>query len=161
MRKAFEKQIKTIEDQGEKQIKAIQNQGQVKTIKKYDYDDEDSPLISKQKEIFNELADERLKEITELDEKVNRNDLVYRYKGKSSDKKFDEYNNALDLINKIKNNEIKLSDVKNDQINLKSYLGKIRKGSKKIKEKKTPQYSISKWFTKQGKRLLICLMIML
>ena len=46
--KAFEKQIKTIEDQGEKQIKAIQNQGQVKTIKKYTYDDEDSPLISKQ-----------------------------------------------------------------------------------------------------------------
>ena len=28
----FEKQIKTIEDQGEKQIKAIQNQEQVKTI---------------------------------------------------------------------------------------------------------------------------------
>ena len=47
--KAFEKQIKTIEDQGEKQIKAIQNQGQVKTIKIYDYDDEDSPLISKVK----------------------------------------------------------------------------------------------------------------
>ena len=33
--KAFEKQIKTIGDQGEKQIKAIQDQGQVKTIKKY------------------------------------------------------------------------------------------------------------------------------
>ena len=40
--KAFEKQLKTIEDQGGKQIKAIQNQGQVKTIKKCDYDDEDS-----------------------------------------------------------------------------------------------------------------------
>ena len=52
---------KTIEDQGKKQIKAIQGQGQVKTIKKYTYDDEDTPLISKQKEIFNELADERLK----------------------------------------------------------------------------------------------------
>ena len=50
MGKAFEKQIKTIEDQGEKQIKAIQDQGRVKTIKKYDYDDEDSSLISKQKE---------------------------------------------------------------------------------------------------------------
>ena len=59
--KAFEKQIKTIEDQGKKQIKAIQDQGQVKTIKKYTYDDEDTSLISKQKEIFNELADERLK----------------------------------------------------------------------------------------------------
>ena len=32
--KAFEKQIKTVEDQGEKQIKAIQNQGQVKTNQK-------------------------------------------------------------------------------------------------------------------------------
>ena len=60
--KAFEKQIKTIEDQGEKQIKAIQDQdqGQVKTMKKYDYDDEHTPVISKQKEIFNGLADERL-----------------------------------------------------------------------------------------------------
>ena len=30
--KAFEKRIKTIENQGEKQIKATQNKGQVKTI---------------------------------------------------------------------------------------------------------------------------------
>ena len=40
--KAFEKQIKTNEDQGEKQIKAIQNQGQIKAIKKYAYSNEDS-----------------------------------------------------------------------------------------------------------------------
>ena len=33
----------------EKQIKTIQDQGQVKTIKKYDYDAEDNPFISKQK----------------------------------------------------------------------------------------------------------------
>ena len=58
--KAFEKQIKTIEDQKQKHIKVIQAQGQVKTIKKYTYDDEDTSLISKQKEIFNELVDERL-----------------------------------------------------------------------------------------------------
>ena len=31
--KAFEKQTKTIERQGEKQIKAIQNQGQVRKLK--------------------------------------------------------------------------------------------------------------------------------
>ena len=31
--KTFEKQIKTIEDQGEKQIKAIQNQGSIKKLK--------------------------------------------------------------------------------------------------------------------------------
>ena len=51
MGKAFEKQTKTIEDQGEKEIKAIQNQGGIKTIKKYTYDNEDTPLISKQKNI--------------------------------------------------------------------------------------------------------------
>ena len=33
--KAFGKQTKTIEDQGEQQIKAIQDQGQVKNVKKY------------------------------------------------------------------------------------------------------------------------------
>ena len=75
LRKAFEKQIKIIEDQGERQMKAIQNQGQVKTIQKYAYDDEDSSLISKQKEIFNKLADKRLDDIAKLDEQVDRDDL--------------------------------------------------------------------------------------
>ena len=58
--KAFEKQINTIENQGEKQIKAILDQGQVKTIKKYASDAEETPFILKQKEIFNELVDEKL-----------------------------------------------------------------------------------------------------
>ena len=65
----MKKKIKTIEDQEEKQIKAIRNQGQVKTIKKYTYGDEDSALIPKQKETFNELADKRLEKMTELDKK--------------------------------------------------------------------------------------------
>ena len=65
-----------MEDQGEKQLKAIQNQVQVKKIKKYTYDDEDSLLISKAKEIFNKLADKRLDEITKLDKKVNPDNLI-------------------------------------------------------------------------------------
>ena len=131
MGKAFEKQIKTIEDQGEKQIKAIQDQGQVKTIKKYDYDAEDTPFISKQKEIFNELVDERLEKITDLDKKVNSDDLIYRYKGNTADVKFDEFDNALNIINKIQNGEISLADVKNNQEKRKTYLGEIKKGNKK------------------------------
>ena len=67
--KAIEKQVKTIENPGEKQIKAIQNQREIKTIKTYAYNDKDSPLISKQKEIFNNLADESLEEITKLGKK--------------------------------------------------------------------------------------------
>ena len=80
MGKAFEKQIKTIEDQGGKQIKAIQGKGQVKTIKKYANDAEDTPSISKQKKIFNELVDERLEEITNLDKKVSSDNLNTRVK---------------------------------------------------------------------------------
>ena len=67
--KAIEKQVKTIEKPGEKQKKAIQNQREIKTIKTYTYNDKDSPLISKQKEIFKNLADERLEEITKLGKK--------------------------------------------------------------------------------------------
>ena len=74
--KAFEKQIKTIEDQGQKQIKAIQDQGQVKTIKIYIYDNKDIPSISRQKEIFNKLVDERLEKIIDLDENVNSDNLI-------------------------------------------------------------------------------------
>ena len=130
--------------EGEKQKKAIQDQGHVKTIKKYDYNDEDSPLISKQKEIFNELADKRLNEITELDKKVNLDDLVYRYKGKSPDEKFDKYDNALGLINKIQNGEIKLAEAKNNQIIFKSHFGEIKKGNnkKRSKEQKDALYNI-------------------
>ena len=130
--KAFEKQIKTIEDQGEKQIKAIQDQRQVKTIKKYDHDDEDTPFISKQKKIFNELVDERLQKITDLDKKVNSDDLIYRYKGNTADLKFDKFDNALNIINKIQNGEISLADLKNNREKFKSYLGEIKQETKNI-----------------------------
>ena len=85
--KAFEKKIKTIEDHGEKRRKTIQDQGQLKTIKKYDYDAEDTPFISKQKEIFSKLVDERREKITDSVKKVNSDDLIYRYKGNTADVK--------------------------------------------------------------------------
>ena len=100
--KAFEKQLKTIEDQGERQIKAIQNQGEIKTIKKYVYNEKDSPLISKQKEIFNKLADQRLEEINNLDKKMYPVDLIYRYKGFTADAKFNEFDNAFSVLDKIR-----------------------------------------------------------
>ena len=121
----------------EKKIKGIQNQGQFKTIKKYTYDDENSPLISKQKEIFNEFADKRLaEEITKLNKKANTDDLIYRYKSPTADTHFDEFDNALGLINKIREVVTKLADVKNDKIKLKSKLGIKRKQQKKVKRTK-------------------------
>ena len=49
MGKSYQKQIKTIEDQGEKQMEAIQNQGEIKIIIKYAFNRKDIPLVSKQK----------------------------------------------------------------------------------------------------------------
>ena len=70
--KAFDKQIKTIEDQGKKQVDALNTlkSDNKKTIKKYTYDPNDTPFIS------NKVVDERLEKITDLDKKVNRNDLI-------------------------------------------------------------------------------------
>ena len=53
--KAFEKQMKTIEDHGEKHIKAIQGQGQLKTIKKYAYAAEDIHLSQNKKKYLMNL----------------------------------------------------------------------------------------------------------
>ena len=141
--KAFEKQIKTIEDQGEKQIKAIQDKGQVKTIKKYAYDAEDTLFISKQKEIFNELVDERCEKVTDLDKKVNSNDLIYKYKGNTADAKFDEFD-VLNIINKIQNGEINLANVKNNKEKFKSYFGEIKKRNKK-QIKRTKKHLVQHW----------------
>ena len=60
--KAFDKQIKTIEEQGKKQVDALntfKSDNKI-TIEKYKYDPKDTPFISRQKEILNKLIDERL-----------------------------------------------------------------------------------------------------
>ena len=69
--KVFDKQIKTIEDQRKKQVDALntlKSDNKI-TIEKYKYDPKDAPFISKQKEIFNKLVDERLEKINDLDKK--------------------------------------------------------------------------------------------
>ena len=117
----------------------LQDQGQLKTIKKYDNDAEDTPFISKQKKVFNKLVDERHKKMTDLVKKVNSDDLIYKYKGNTADAKFDKFYNALTIINKTQNGETSLADVKNNQEKFKSYLGEIKKKKqqKKIKKAKT------------------------
>ena len=67
--KDLKKQIKAVEDQGQRQIKTIQNQGEINAIKKYSFDNENTPLISEQKELFNELVNKRFEEIANLDKK--------------------------------------------------------------------------------------------
>ena len=145
MGKAFEKQIKTIEHQGESQIKAVQDQGQAKTIRKYAYDGEDTLLISKQKEIFDELADERIKKVTELDKKVNYDDWINKYKENIKDAEFNQFDNAFSLLDKIRDGKISLTDAKNDQEDFGRNLREIEKTNtkkKRSKEQKNTLYNI-------------------
>ena len=132
------------EDQRKKQVdvlNTLKSDNKI-TIKKYIYDPKDTPFISRQREIFNKFIDERLEKITYLDERVTHDDLIYRYKGKVADKKFDEFDNALDIIDKIQEGKKDLADVKNNQQDFKLYLREIKKGAKKSKEQKNTLYNI-------------------
>ena len=79
--------------------------------------------------------------ITDLDKRINSNDLIYRYKGRTGDEKFDEFDNTLDIINNIRDGKTDLADVKNNQQKFNSFLGKIVKGNKS-KEQKNTLYNI-------------------
>ena len=106
--------------------------------------------------------DERLEKITDLDKKVNSDDLIYRYKGNTADLNFDEFDNALALIDKIGDGKINLTDVKNNQEKFKSYLGEMKKGNNKIKPKEQKNVAyILKCFIKQEMKLLSFMMVIL
>ena len=92
---------------------------------------------SKNKYLFNKLADKSFKEINELDKKVNLDDLIDRYK---SYEEFNKYDNALDLIDKIRNGETDL--VKNNQNIFKIRLGEIKKEVKNQKNEKNTIHNI-------------------
>ena len=124
--KVFEKQTKTIEGQGEKQRKAIQDKRPLKSIEKYYYSINDSPLVLKEEEIY-KFTEESFEKINILDKKVDTNKLVFKYKGKTADEDFGNFDNAHDLTDKIRNGENSLNDAKDDQIKLRSELGEIRK----------------------------------
>ena len=63
--------------------------------------------------------------------------MIYRYKGKTADAKFDEFDNAINIASKVQDSKIDLADVKNNQQKFKSYLGEIKKGNKSKVQKNT------------------------
>ena len=74
MRRHLEIKQKTIKDLRNKQVEAIQNQGHAEIYS----NGKDNLLISKQKEICNKLADEKLEEVTVLVENFHLGYFEYR-----------------------------------------------------------------------------------
>ena len=80
--KAFEKQVKTIENQGEKQKKPLEDHGQQlveynELIKKDFNIDRDSMSYVEQKKVFNKVVRERSSEFYNLEKRINCN-LIYK-----------------------------------------------------------------------------------
>ena len=142
--KAFEKETKAIQDQREKQIKAIQDKTLIKSIEKYDYSINGSPMVFFKKEIYNKLTEESFENISKLDKKVDTNKLVFKCKGKTADEDFSKFDNAFDLIDKIRDGEISLNEAKDDQARLRAKLGEIKRVQKKhlLKQSKNARNNI-------------------
>ena len=130
--KAFEKQIKTIEDQGKKQVKAIQDK---QIINNVNY--KDKLLLSKEREILKDIYNKRLDKIEELNNKIDYNNLEYAVSRSKKIYNFSELTDPLTLLDEIKKGKISLEEAKNNQQNYLEYLNTIRKGNKNPEQRKT------------------------
>ena len=129
--KAFEKEVKTIEDKGQKQIDALENlKGQNKQLVNVDDDYEDKLLHSKEREIYRKIYNKRLDKIEELTEKINDDNLIFTIisTGKTID--FTKKDDPLIFLNKIQERKITIEEAKESQKDFDKYLKTIRKRNK-------------------------------
>ena len=124
--KVFEKQTKTIEDQGKKQVKAIQDNKHLVNINKGD-DYKDKLLLSKEREIFKDIYNKRLDKIEELNNKIEYDNLQYVAVNSGKIYNFSELTDLLTFLNEIKKGKMSLGEAKNYQQNYLDYLNIIRK----------------------------------
>ena len=153
--KGFEKQTKAIKGKRkkQKQIEAITNQNKrVGALTDKDNHKSDH------KKTPEKIVEEKLSKIEELTVQVNYDDLIYCFKNNTVSKSFTDFENGVELLDKIKFGEMKLVDAKELQNIFKS--SKISKGIFKSEDHKSA-LKILKHFTNHEKKLSICLMIIL
>ena len=112
--KVFEKQTKTIEDQGKKQIDALESlktsdKEQLKPIKDF------IPKQNLNPEIITEI-----KRIEEEEKKVNKNKMVYKATNKTYD--FRKFKTIRAFGSEIRNNDIDMDTANVEQMNLTMYI---------------------------------------
>ena len=137
--KAFEKQAKTIEDQGKKQIKGIQDKS-IEKIKKYsDYDNDYKKelLISKEREILRDIYNDRLEQIQLANHNVDYNNLNYEVITSGDEYQFNGLEDPLVLLKEIKQGKISIQEAKNTQKEFNKQLNLIRRGNKNQEQRQT------------------------
>ena len=88
LERAFEKQIKTIEDQGKKQVEALKDLKQKEQTKKIEGKSDNKNNQSIAANIFNDLVKKRKSIMNELHESVDK--LYFEYVGPTKDISFYE-----------------------------------------------------------------------
>ena len=134
LRKAFEKQTKTIEDKGEEQIKGIQD-NRKQLISDDDY--KNKLLISKEREIFKDICNKRLDKLEELNNQIDYDDLKYVVEGSGDEYSFNKVKDPISFLNDIKEGKISLQEAKEKQKDYYNYLNMIRRGNKSANQKRT------------------------
>ena len=117
--KAFEKQIETIEVQGQKQVEALKT----KAI------NDNNPSISK--DIYEKILEERMDEILEMSREINYKNLVYDFKGLTSSISFTKFRGPMYTYDQLKKGDKTLKQVEKEQTDFKTELNEITRGSKK------------------------------
>ena len=132
--KAFEKQIKTIEDQGKKQVDALENLKPKEETKPIE---DKSNNQSKATIIFNDLISKRKKIMSELYDSIDYNNLQFEYIGATKDVSFYEHKDSKERFNAIRNNQIKFGEVRNKQKEFLNKLSNIKTGKKNYRTKRS------------------------
>ena len=125
--KAFEKQTKTIEEQGEKQLKAINEA----TIKKYIPEN-----------VLNDEAKKELDKIPEIEKDVDREKLVYKTNIPTYD--FQTFQTIRTFARDIYNGEISLEEANEDQEKLLDEIVYFNKKTKPKSERKKQEKDVIK-----------------
>ena len=109
--KAFEKQTKTIEDQGKKQVDALKS---LESLKPKEIKSKETKPIDYDGYYINKMA-----EIRDQSEKIDFNNLIYIFKGKTAPTIFFGFKGSLHIFKSIYDGDIALEDVEKDKKNLK------------------------------------------
>lgn len=85
-------------------------------------------------------------EIIELTDEINLDDLIYYFRKESSRKRFDEFENGINLFEKIKSGDEKLEEAKKYKKVFKSTLKEIARGRYKSKVQNSALQNIKMFY---------------
>ena len=125
--KAFEKQIKTIEDQGKKQVDALK----VLEPKAIESGSNNKPVITQ--EFYDKILEERMDEILKMRDKIDFDRLIYNFKGLTSSINFGKFGGPMYIYGHMKNGDTTLQQVEKQQKDFKKELNEITSGNPKHK----------------------------